>query len=316
MPGQRPFRFGFNAIASDSRAAWRAMARKTEALGYSTLSVADHLWTGLAPLTSLMAAAESTTTLRVGGLVFGNDFRHPVALAKEVATLDVLSEGRVEFGFGTGWELGDYTGLGLTMDPVGQRVSRFEEAIRLVKLIFGEAPVTFAGRHYQLAAYNGLPKPVQKPHPPLLIGGGGRRMLSLAAREADIVSVNPLTTADGRLDLTSTTEAYADQRLAWIKEAAGARLDALEINILVTGLGIGRDRRAIIEKQASKWGLTPDDATLDVWLTSPHMLFGTESEIVDTLQMRRERFGISYITIFGEEHLESFAPIVARLAGT
>ena len=316
MTGQRPFRFGFNPIGGDSRQGWRTLAQKTEALGYSTLSVADHLWTGLGPLASLAAAAEATTTLRVGGLVFGNDFRHPVMLAKEVATLDVLSEGRVEFGFGTGWDERDYAALGMRLDPVGVKVDRFQEALQLVKAVFRDEPASFAGRYYQLSDYNGLPKPVQRPHPPLLIGGGGRRMLSLAAREADIVSVNPLTTVDGRLDLATLTEAYADQRLAWIKEAAGDRMDAIEINILVTAFGVGPDRRALARAQGRLRNFDPDDSTIDVWLASPHMLFGTESEIVETLQMRRERFGISYITIFGEDHLEAFAPIVARLAGT
>lgn len=316
MPSPKPFRFGINPIGGNSRRAWQETARKAEALGYSTLSVADHLWAGLAPFASLMAAAEATTTLRVGSLVFGNDFRHPVALAKEVATLDVLSEGRVEFGFGTGWQRDDYASLGLTLDPVGVKVSRFEEAVRLVKASFGDEPVNFAGQHYTLSDYNSLPKPVQKPHPPLLIGGGGRRMLSLAAREANIVSFNPLTTASGELVMSPNTNADTDQRLAWVREAAGDRFAQLEFNCLIVCVIVTDDRRAGAEAQLRQWGQTPDAAEVDQMLESLQFLIGTETEMVEALQMRRERFGISYPTIFGEQNMEAFAPVVARLAGT
>ncbi len=265
------------------------------------------------PEVFLAAASQRTKNIRLGHGIIQLTTNHPARVAERVAALDLVSNGRVEFGMGEGASITELGPFDRTMD---EKRAVWEDGVRCVLPMFKDGGWEYRGPYFEFPLRNVLPKPVQKPHPPLLIGGGGRRMLSLAAREADIVSVNPLTTANGQLDFTSLTEAYADQRLAWIKAAAGQRFDALEINILVTGIGIGRDRRAIIQKQASKWGLTLDEATLDVWLTSPHMLFGTESEIVEILQMRRERFGISYITIFGEEHLEAFAPIVARLAGT
>jgi probable F420-dependent oxidoreductase len=315
MPTHHPFRFAHNAIGGNSLEAWQETARRAEALGYGTLCVADHFFTGLGPIASLMAAAAATTTLRIGSLVFGNDFRHPALLAKEVATLDVLSGGRMEFGFGTGWFKDDYDCLGVPLDPVAVKVSRFEEAVRLIKAAFGGEPVTFSGMYYTATNYIGQPKPVQKPYPPLLIGGGGRRMLSLAAREADIVSVNPRTTAQGGIEGSSLSAAYADQRLTWIREAAGARFDQLELNCIVTTMLITDDRRAAATDRLRMWGMPVDDASVDLLLGSPHALIGTISEIVELLLMRRERFGISYVSVFGEETLEPFAPVVARLAG-
>jgi probable F420-dependent oxidoreductase len=316
MAARHPFRFAHNAIGGTSRESWQETARRAETLGYSTLCVADHFFTGLAPIASLMAAAAATNTLRIGSLVFGNDFRHPALLAKEVASLDVLSGGRMEFGFGTGWFKDDYDCLGVPLDPVAVKVSRFEEAVRLVKAAFGDEPVNFSGRYYTATNYVGQPKPIQKPHPPLLIGGGGRRMLSLAAREANIVSVNPRTTAEGGMDVASLSAAYADQRLAWIREAAGARFDQVEINCIVTTMIIADDRRAAAAARLLQWGIPVDDDSVDLLLGSPHALIGTIDELVDLLHMRRERYGITYLSVFGEDTLEPFAPVVARLAGT
>jgi len=315
MSNRHSFRFGVNAISSASGDEWRAMARKVEDLGYSALSVGDHLWTQLAPLTSLMAAADMTSRLRLGSLVFGNDFRHPVILAREAATIDVLSNGRLELGIGTGYQREDYEHTGITFDSAGVRVSRFEEAVQIIKRLFGDEPVDFAGQHYTIANLEALPKPVQRPHPPILIGGGSRRMLSIAAREADIVSVNVQTTAEGDLNLRSFTAEATDQMIEWIRQAAGERFDALELNVLVLAIIVTNDRRAAAEKLARDWKVDLEKLNIAEMLESPHLLFGSEEEIVEELQRRRERYGISYITVFGEEHIDVFAPIVARLAG-
>jgi probable F420-dependent oxidoreductase len=313
---KRPFRFGLNAISSVSREQWRTTARKTEDLGYSTLCVGDHLWTGLAPLTSMMAAAEATTKLRVGSFVFGNDFRHPVVLAREAATIDLLSEGRLELGIGTGWEKSDYERPGITLDSPETRVARFEEAVHIIKELFGSEPVNFSGDYYTINNLKAFPRPVQRPHPPILIGGAGRRILSIAAREANIVSVNIKTTADGNLDWRSATEAATMRRTEWIRQCAGERFSELELNILLSAVIITNNALEAAETLAKEWEFDPNEMSVDDLLTSPYFLFGSQDEIVETLQVRRERYGISYFTIFGEDRLESFAPVLARLVGT
>ncbi|MGH9824912.1 MAG: TIGR03621 family F420-dependent LLM class oxidoreductase, partial [Blastocatellia bacterium] len=187
---KKKFRFGAQVAGPASAKGWREKAQAIEAAGYSTLFLPDHFEDMLAPFSALMCAADATSTLRVGTLVFDNDFRHPAVLAKEAATLDLLSGGRVELGMGAGWMITDYEKAGMTYDPVGVRISRLEESLAIVKGLFAVGEFSFSGNHYKVTGFDGLPKPVQKPHPPILIGGGGKRILSLAAREADIVKVN------------------------------------------------------------------------------------------------------------------------------
>jgi probable F420-dependent oxidoreductase len=238
-----------------------------------------------------------------------------VILAREAATIDLLSNGRLELGIGTGYQREDYESTGVTLDSAGVRVSRFEEAIQIIKKLFGDEPVDFTGQHYTIAKLQALPKPVQRPHPPILIGGGSRRMLSIAAREADIVSVNVQTTAEGDLNLRSFTAEATDQMIEWVRQAAGERFDALELNVLVLAIIITNDRQAASEKLASDWNIDLEKISIAELLDSPHFLFGSEEEIVEELQKRRERYGISYTTIFGEEYIDTFAPIVAHLVG-
>jgi probable F420-dependent oxidoreductase len=298
---------------------WRETARKAEALGYSTLSVADHIFTGLAPLTSLVAAAEATTTLRIGSFVFGMDFWHPALLAREVATIDCLSNGRFELGLGTGWEQTDYEQRGIRRDPPATQVSRFEEAIQVIKGLFAEQPLTFSGKYYTIQAYDAKPKPMQRPHPPLMIGGGRRRMLTLAAREADIVSVNPALTPTGPANTVAGPAMSAistDQQIAWLRQVAGDRYPDLEYNNIVLAVRITEDRKAAAEQLNRDYPTWEHGLSIAEMLESPYLLFGTVEQIVEQVQERRERFGISYLTIFGEDQLESFAPVVARLAGT
>jgi probable F420-dependent oxidoreductase len=315
MAKQHLFRFGVNAIGSASGPEWRATARKVEDLGYSVLTVQDHLWTQLAPLTSLITAAEITSKLRLGSLVFGNDFRHPVILAREAATIDLLSDGRLELGIGTGYAHDDYESTGVPFDPAGIRVSRFEEAVQIIKGLFGDEPVTFQGNYYNITSLNAIPKPIQKPHPPILIGGGSPRMLSIAAREADIVSVNAKTGKEGDIDLRSITAQATDQKIEWIRQAAGEKFDALELNTLMLAIIITNDRQAAAEKIANDWKLDMEKISIPELLESPTLLIGSEAEMIEELQRRRERYGISYYSIFGEQYIDTFAPIVARLDG-
>ena len=192
VPHRRPFRFGVGpgAIALGSAGTWRDFARRIEDLGYATLSVGDHLVGGHGPVAAIAAAAEATTRLRVGALTFCNDYRHPVVLAQEAATLDLLSDGRLELGIGAGWMRADYERAGIPLDPAGERVERLAEAITVIKGCFAGEPLTFDGAHYRIDGHVGRPAPVQRPHPPILVGGAGPKVLTLAARKADIVGLN------------------------------------------------------------------------------------------------------------------------------
>jgi probable F420-dependent oxidoreductase len=307
----RPFRFTIqcSSLPDADPASWRALASKVEDLGYAALTVADHLDDQLATVPALMAAADATTTLRVGALVFCNDYRHPVVLAKEAATLDMLSGGRLDLGIGAGWMATDYEQSGIRLDPAATRVERLAEAVTIVKGLFGEGPFSFAGEHYSISALDGLPKPAQRPHPPIIIGGGGRRVLELAAREADIVGINVDLRA-GRIDASAgpnATVAATDQKLEWIRDAAGARFTDLELQVRVHLALITDDRETIAELVAPGLGLTPAQS-----LNSPHALAGTVEQIVDDLVARRERWGISSIGLSADA-IEPFAPVVAKL---
>jgi probable F420-dependent oxidoreductase len=174
MIKKRPFRLGVTAVeGTASREEWRMKARRIEDAGYATLVIPDHFSRQFSPIPALLAAADATNVLRVGSFVFNNDFRHPAVLAKDVATLDVLSDGRFELGMGAGWYRGEYEQAGIPFDPLETRHSRLEEAIGVMKRLFSAEPVTFAGRFYTLKNYDGRPKPIQRPHPPLLVGGLG-----------------------------------------------------------------------------------------------------------------------------------------------
>lgn len=295
-----------------SAKAWKEKARQAEALGYSTLYLPDHFTDQLGPVAALMSAADATTRLRVGSLVFDNDYRHPVVLAKEAATIDLLSDGRFDLGLGAGWMASDYEQAGIPYDSAGTRISRMEEGLKIIKGLFTGEPFTFAGEHYQVAAIEGSPLPIQKPHPPILLGGGGRRMLSLAAREADIVNVN-FDLREGHINrnLVRTGLAEAtDEKLRWIKDAAGDRLDRIELSVTIFLANITDDRQSVATVMAAGVGAEAKDI-----LAMPHFLIGTVDEVVDDLKDRRERYGISYVIVPGEA-AEAFAPVVERLAGT
>jgi len=318
MDQSRAFRFGILTGGAASRKAWIEKAKQAESIGYSTLLIDDHLFNKFAPLAALVSAADATTSLRVGSLVFGNDFRHPVVLAKEAATLDVLTDGRFEFGLGTGYLRGDYEQSGMELQAPGRRVSRFEEAVQVIKRSFADNPLTHEGTYYTIRNLNGLPKPVQTPHPPLLLGGGSKRMLSIAAREANIVSINIRTTAEGGFDFSSTTPEATDQKIAWVREAAGARFHDLELNVLVFPVVTDR-RREVAAKMLREWEMPTDEASIDAFLDESSSLFGTVDEIAEDLQARRQRFGFSYIAVgeyYQADVMERFAPVIAKLAGT
>ena len=309
----RPFRFGVQAGGSHGSRDWRDLARHVEDLGYSTLFVPDHfIDTEMAPMVAISFAAAVTEQLRVGMLVLGNDYKHPAVTAKEAATVDLLSDGRLEFGLGAGWMQTDYEALGLAYDPPKVRIDRLAEALAVVKGAWGDEPFNHTGPSYTIRSYNGIPKPVQKPHPPILVGGGGPRLLRLAGREADIVGINPNLRA-GAITNDAIRSSLADQtsqKVQWIRDGAGPRFDELELQIRYFLAAITDDAHGLAESLAPGFGISPDDA-----LASGVALVGTVDEVCDTLVQRRERWGVSYIVV-GDDNFPAFAPVVARLAGT
>lgn len=312
MAHPRNFRFGVMAATARSSAEWIETARRAEDLGYSALLMPDHFGDQLSPIAALSTAAAVTETLRVGALVFANDFRHPAVLAKESATLDLLSDGRLEVGLGAGWLNDDYSWTGIVQDRPGVRIDRMIEAVEVLRGLWGEGPYSFDGMHYTIAGMDGQPKPVQPGGPPIIIGGGGRRVLSTAARLGDIVGVNP-NVGEGKVGPEAVASMSADateEKLGWIREAAGDRFDDLEISILKFVTIVTDDRDTVATKVGGAMGM--DAATL---IASPHTIVGSADQIVDELVEQRERWQGSYVTVRSDA-FEAFAPVVAALAGT
>ncbi len=320
----RPFRFGCQAYNASSRAEWKDKARRAEDLGFSSFMLADHyIGPGPAlsatnhPLQSLAAvpaiavAAEATTSIKVGARVMCIDYRNPAVLVKEMATLDLLSDGRLEMGLGAGWLQGEYEAMGVPWDPAGVRITRLGEVVRMAKLLMADGEVNFEGTTgVRAVGFEGLPKTVQRPHPPIMIGGGAERVLKLAAREADIVSFN-FDNSSGKIgpDVpTSGAEAVA-RKVAWVREGAGDRFDQLELEIAAYFTFVGDKGLQMAEAMAGRFGLD-----VPQMLTHPHGLFGSVDAICDELERRREQFGISYVTV-GDSVAEAFGPVIARLAG-
>lgn len=309
----KPFRFGVIARAPGARAEWRDRARELEDLGYSVLTVPDHLTEILAPIPALVSAAEATNSLRVGTTVLNNDFRHPVVVAREAATVDFLTDGRFELSLGAGYMKSEYDQAGIRFDLGGSRVERLTEAVSIIKALLQGKQVTLVGRHYRVTDHKIYPLPIQRPNPPILIGGNGQQLLTLAAREADIVGLTGTTFRRGGVDpdLSGWKTVGVNERLQLVREAAAARFDQLELNALVQRVIVTDDRRRTADELASRWKqLSPEEV-----LQSPYVLVGTVDQMVEDLQSRRERWGISYY-VTHESYLHALAPVVARLAGT
>lgn len=319
MTTPRPFRFGVFCGGRQSREELVSLARKAEDLGYSTLVLADHLLTAMAPIAAMAVAAEATSTLRIGCHVFGNDFRNPVMLAKEAATLDLLSGGRLELGLGTGFWRADYDQSGIPLDPPGVRVGRFAEAVQVMKGAFASAitdePFSFSGTYYTIRDLRLRTKPVQRPHPPLVIGGGSRRILSLAAREADIVSINNRSTAEGGLESPANPQEAFAQSVEWVRQAANGHAEDSEIStLLLRAVHVSDEGPRHAAEQVLKSVSRLEGRTVDQLLASPKALLGSVDDIIEVLYSRRARFGLSYLVISAES-IDALAPVVARLAG-
>ncbi|MFL6127693.1 MAG: TIGR03621 family F420-dependent LLM class oxidoreductase [Mycobacteriales bacterium] len=285
------------------------VARRAEAVGFSTLVLPDHLLEQHAPVPLLATVAAVTERLRVGTFVLNVDLRHPAVLAQELASLDVLSGGRLEIGIGAGWNRSEYDAIGIPYDPVPTRVARLAEAVAVLKGCFGTGPFSLAGEHYTITGHDGQPKPVQRPHPPLMIGGGGRRTLGLAAREADIVGLAPRPN-----DPRSFTLAATEDKVRWVRAAAGDRFDRLELNVYPSGgpVVVTDHARAEAGQRADAMRSRGMDLTADDLLASPHVFIGSVAALTEKLVELRERFGISSVML---DDVVATAPIVESLAG-
>jgi probable F420-dependent oxidoreductase len=320
----KPFRFGLQAYAPNSGKEWRELARKAEASGFSSFHLADHIIgpgpalaaTGhpvqtVAAIPAMAVAAEATSTIKVGCRVLCVDYRNPVMLAKEVATLDFFSEGRLELGLGAGWLQGEYEAIGVPFDRAGVRIDRFEEVIALLRASFADGELNIDTPHVHAVGFEAVPKPFTKSGPPIMIGGGAKRILTIAGREADIVSLN-FNNSSGKLGaagIGSSTAELTDQKIQWIKDGAGARFDQIEIEIAAYFTIVTPDGEGTRAKMAPMFGMTPE-----VFAEHPNALIGSVDEICDRIVERRERFGISYVS-FGASVIDAVIPVVERLTG-
>lgn len=321
----RPFRFGVQSYHAESAADWRDQARRAEALGFSTFHLADHVIgpgpalaatnhpvQTVAAIPAMAVAAEATDRIRIGCRVLCVDHRHPVVLAKELATLDFFSEGRLEIGLGAGWLAGEYEAMGIPFDRPGVRIDRLAEHLAVLRACFGGDEVDVVGEHVHAVGFRGVPAPVQKPAPPIMMGGGSPRVLGLAGREADIVSLNfdNRSGTIGPAGVGSSTAELTDQKIGWIRDGAGDRFDELELEIGAYFTVVTPDADTTLEKMAPMFGLTAAQLA-----EHPHALIGPVERIVDQLVERRDRYGISYVT-FGAPAMDAVVPVVERLAGT
>ncbi len=317
-----PFRFAIQSATADSGHTWRELARRAEGSGYSTLFVADHYVDSasnggqvLAAVPAIATAAAVTDTLRVGARVLCIDYHHPVVLAKQAATLDLLSDGRFDLGLGAGWVGSEYEAMGLVMDGPSERIARLADTVDIMRRFFAGETLEPGSSGVRSSGFKGQPLPVQPGGPPIMIGGGARKVLTLAGRVADIVSFNFDNRAGvvGPASVQSAAASVMEQRIGWVREGAGDRFDQIELEVGAYFTVVTPDTAsgsATAEKMGGMFGMTGDDMA-----AHPNALIGTVDEICDRLIERRERFGISFVTV-GDRLLDAFAPIVARLAGT
>jgi probable F420-dependent oxidoreductase len=302
-----PFRFAANVERGRSAEHWREVGRRAEGLGYDTLFMPDHITDQLAPVAAMTAIADATTTLRVGSFVFANDYRNPVMLAREATTLDLLSGGRLEFGIGAGWNKRDYQQLGMPFDTAKVRVDRMEEAVALIKRLWTEERVTHEGPHYRVREAMVRPRPTQRPHPPLMIGGSGPRMLRIAAREAQIVALVPALDPIGVSTLRSLTVGSVEKRIATLRRSP--RFAEFELNVIVFDAAVTDSARSIVDALTARL-----KSAITAVVESPFVMYGSRASIVEDLLARRERLGISYIAVPGRA-MRAFGPVIAALRG-
>jgi probable F420-dependent oxidoreductase len=310
MTAPHPFRFGVEMMEPFAGMTWADSARELESLGYATLFAPDHFDEGYGPITAMATAAAATTKLRVAPAVLAADFRHPAVLARELASIDQLSEGRLEVGLGAGYQVNDYRGSGIAMDPPKVRVDRLIEYVAVLRGLFSPGPFDFSGEHFEITELDGTPQPFTPGGPPILVAGGGKRMLRFAARHADIVGVNPsLPSSEARAEARHDGVAERiDEKLVLVRDAAGERFDDLVIHGWLQVARVTDDGRTVAAEVAAAAELEVDDV-----LASPFALIGSVEEIVERLHERRHRWGYSYYTV-QQPSAHEFAPVLAALA--
>jgi len=312
----KPYRFLADAFVATTARELGERARAAEAIGVTTFVLPDHLVPQLAPIPYLATVAAATERLRISAFVHNNDLRHPAVLAQDLATLDVLSDGRLDVAIGAGWNEPEYLAIGIPFDPVRVRQARLAEAITVLKGCFAEGPFSFSGDHYTITEYDAYPKPVQKPHPPIFIGGGGRKTLELAAREADIVGLAPRILSGQRGDPLSITWAATEEKISWVRAVAGERFADLEFNVYpsqwpaVVTDDLHAEARKVIDRMREKTGVELTEQDI---IDSPHIFIGSVDRFVEKFAELRERLGINSFLVGG---LEEFGPVVERLTGT
>jgi len=295
----RPFRFAAGVRSTQTRDEFVDSVREVERLGYSSLMLSDHLADQFAPISALSVAAAVTSTLRIGTFVFNNDLRHPVVLAQELATLDRLSDGRLEIGIGAGWNVPEYEATGIPYDPGVTRIDRLAESMTIMKGLFADGPIDFEGRFYRVKGFEDFPRPIQRPHPPFFVGGGSPKLLRFAAQNADIVGIAPRVLPDGKADVMGCTLAGSEKKI--------------EINTYPSLSGKVTDQarpaaREVADRVRRRYGVELSEQDI---LESPHVFIGSVNSLVEKFQMLNERLGINHILV-GEDYRE-FAPLVERL---
>ncbi|MDF3308203.1 TIGR03621 family F420-dependent LLM class oxidoreductase [Rhodococcus sp. T2V] len=301
----KQFKFGVVVRKAESGRAWADRARLVEQSGFSTMLMPDHfVGPRFAPIAALSAAAAATSTLRIGTLVFSNDYRHPVVLGKELATLDVLSDGRLDVGLGTGWMREDYDRAGLSFDPPKVRFDRFVESLDVLRGVWGEGPFSYQGEYYQIDELVQEPKPVQKPFPKFLFPGGGPKMLRLAGKYADYINLTLRVRADGTApdEKDGGLESFLG-KIDTIRESAGARFDDIAIGTSIQEVGI--------PQSTESWSAVNLSRQED----TPQILRGDVSEMVDKLRFWRDTHGLNFFVLHNDKDLETFIPVVEKLAG-
>jgi probable F420-dependent oxidoreductase len=315
MTSMRPFRFLADVQEIVPGPELAARAQRAEQLGYHALVIPDHLLGQLSPVVALATVAAATSTLRMSAFVINNDLRHPAVLAQDLASIDVLSGGRVDIAIGAGWNKPEYDAIGLAFDPTPVRQARLAESVTVLKGLFTGSPFSFAGEHYTITDFTGAPVPVQRPHPPFFIGGGGRRTLTLAGREADIIGLAPRIRAGAKVDAASLTLAATREKIEWVREAAGERFESLEFNIYpstwpatVTD-DLRGEARKVIDHLRARTGV---ELTEDEVIDSPHLFLGSIDRLVEKFLQLREELGITSIMLGMLGELE---PVLERLVG-
>ena len=325
MSTQRPFRFGLQAFSADSASEWTEIARTAEDLGYSCLHLADHYLgpgaaqeaaahpvQGLAAIPAMMAAACVTSTIKIGARVMCCDYHHPLVLAKQLATIDLLSEGRLEPGFGAGWISSEYDAMGIEMDRPSVRIERMADYVKLARQFFAGDELDMATDHVTANSMAGLPASPQPGGPKIMMGGGAPKVLGRCGELADIVSLN-FNNRDGKIGAVGIGSSTADmtvQKVGWIRDGAGERFDDIEIEIGGYFAAVTNNTSATVAAMAQAMGMDPETMA-----HHPHALIGSVDEICETLEQRREIYGISYVTL-SHRDMQMMAPVVQRLNGS